>query len=112
MSAATLILASLVARLTCAAEQTWTGKISDSLCGVSHQATGGAAGLSDRECTIDCIKALRKYVLVEESKKVIPITNQDFAGLPLHADHMVTLTGELKGDSIIVSKIEVPAAPK
>jgi len=90
-----------------AAEQTWTGKLSDSLCGASHQAKrDAAAGFSDRECAIDCIKRLGKYVLVDASGKVVPIANQDFAGLPLHADHLMKVTGELKDDAIVLSKIE------
>jgi hypothetical protein len=34
------------------------------------------------------------------------------ADLRTHAGHMVTLTGELKGDTILVSKIEMPATSK
>ena len=67
-----------------------------------------------RDCgatAIECIKALAKYVLVEE-KNVMPIANQDFAGLPTHADHVVKLTRELKGDAMTLSKIERPAASK
>jgi uncharacterized protein YdeI (BOF family) len=109
---ATLVTACAGAAAALAAEQTWTGKISDSTCGGSHAAKAGAAGLSDRECAIECIKALSKYVLVDQSGKVIPIANQDFAGLPTHADHVVKLTGELKGDAVTVSKIEKPVESK
>jgi putative heme-binding domain-containing protein len=110
--AGTLMLAFGFATLTFAADETWTGRISDTRCGASHQAVGAVFGLTDRECAIDCIKALHKYVLVEDGRKVIPIVNQDFAGLPLHADHIVRLIGELKGNSILVSKIEMSAAPQ
>ena len=34
----------------------------------------------------------------------------DYAGLKDHAGHKVALTGDLKGDSITVSKFEMPAA--
>ena len=40
------------------------------------------------------------------------IANQDFAGLKDHGGHKVTLSGEMKGDSVTVSKIEMPAAKK
>jgi hypothetical protein len=40
--------------------------------------------------------------------KVYKIANQDLAALKVHAGHEVNLTGEMKGDSITVSKIEMP----
>lgn len=90
-----------------AAEQTWTGKISDNLCNQSHDNLAGGAGLTSRECTIECVKAGGKYVLVDDKKNVLAITNQDFAGLPQHADHTVKLTGELKDKAITVTKVEM-----
>ena len=86
------------------AQQVWTGRISDSMCGASHQAKAGAT--SERECIFDCLKALAKYVLVDQDNKVIPIANQDLAGLPLYAGRLVRLTAELKGDALVASKIE------
>ena len=47
-----------------------------------------------------------KYVFVK-SGKVYGITNQDFAGLDEHAGHTVKLTGDMSGDNITVSKIEM-----
>jgi hypothetical protein len=90
-----------------AAQQTWTGKISDSNCGASHQAAieHGGKKMTDAECTKACVKGGAKYVFVHEGK-VIPITNQDFSGLEEHAGHTVHLTGEMTDDSITVSKIE------
>jgi hypothetical protein len=41
--------------------------------------------------------------------KTYKIDNQDFAGLKTHAGHNVALTGEMKGDTITVSKIEMPS---
>jgi hypothetical protein len=89
------------------AEQTWTGRISDSLCGSSHETMASAAGISNRECTLECIKAGGKYVFVDSQSKVMAIANQDFAGLPEHADHAVRVTGETKRDGIVVTKIEM-----
>jgi hypothetical protein len=37
------------------------------------------------------------------------IDNQDFAALQEHAGHTFKLSGEMKGDSITVSKIVMPA---
>jgi hypothetical protein len=101
----TLMLASGV--LTFAAEQTWTGKISDSKCGVSHKAgEHGASKMSDHDCVVACVKGGAKYAFVRGGK-VYNIGNQDFAGLEEHAGHMVRLTGDMSGDTITVSKIEM-----
>jgi hypothetical protein len=86
------------------APQIFTGRISDSICGASHQAKAGS--MSDRTCLYECLKGLAKFVLVDANNNVIPIANQDLAGLPLYAGRPVRLTGELKGDSIVASKIE------
>ncbi len=69
-----------------AADQTWTGKISDSMCGGSHAkmiaAHGGAGKMTDRDCTLACTKAGGKYVFVMGgSGKVYNIANQDLADL-------------------------------
>jgi hypothetical protein len=39
---------------------------------------------------------------------VIQIANQDNKDLATHAGHTVKMTGELKGNAIVVSKIEMP----
>jgi hypothetical protein len=93
-----------------AADQTWTGKISDSNCGASHKkaAEHGTSKMSDRDCTLACVKGGGKYVFVSKGK-VYSIDNQDFAALQEHAGHTVKLTGEKKGDAITVSKIVMPA---
>ena len=93
-----------------AAEQTWNGQISDSLCGAKHESESigeGNGKISDQECTVACVKGGSKYVLVS-SGKVYQIANQTYADLAKHAGHTVKLTGEIKGDSITVSKIEMP----
>jgi hypothetical protein len=97
-------------RTASAAEQTWNGSISDSMCGASHAAmsTGGAK-VSDRDCTIACVSyqtaEAPKFVFVSEGK-IYPISNQRFGGLARYAGQPITLTGELGGGSITVSKIE------
>ena len=97
-----------------AADMTWTGKISDSMCGGSHAkmiaAHGGASKMTDRDCTLACTKAGGKYVFVMGgSGKVYDIANQDDKDLQTHAGHTVRLTGDMKGDTITVSKIVMPA---
>ncbi len=91
-----------------AAEQTWTGKISDSACGAKHEEAAENQGvMADRECTEACVRGGSKYVLVVDGK-VLQIANQDNKDLATHAGHAVKMTGELHGTSITVSKIEMP----
>ena len=90
-----------------AAEQTWTGQISDSACGAKHEeAAEGQGKMPDRECTVACVRGGSKYVLVSDGK-VFQIANQDNKDLAAHAGHTVKMTGEIKGSSITVSKIEM-----
>lgn len=87
-----------------AAEQTWNGTISDERCGGDH---GGE--VDERECTLRCVQTGDKFVLVTDyGKKVWKIANQNFADLSAHAGHTVKVTGELKNDAIVVSKIAMP----
>jgi hypothetical protein len=101
-----LAVSFFAATLALAAEQTWTGKISDSSCGHSHKSAIEHAGkkLSNHDCTVACVKNGGKYVLVVGSK-TYEIANQDFNGLEEHAGHEVRLTGDTNGDSITVTKI-------
>jgi hypothetical protein len=104
------VVASLVfgAVTLAAAEQTWTGSISDSACGKKHEeAAEGQGKMPDRECTEACVRGGSLYVLVVDGK-VYQIANQNHPDLKVHAGHTVKLTGEVKGDSITVSKIAMP----
>jgi hypothetical protein len=94
-----------------AAEQTWHGKISDSMCGASHKSAIEHSGkkLTDRECVQACIKEGAKYVFVSGGK-VYNISNQDDPALAEHAGHAVTLKGEMTGDTIKVSSISMGKA--
>ena len=90
------------------AEDSWTGKISDSMCGVQHKASAEHAGrsVSDADCTAACVKNGAQYVFVSRGK-VYKIVNQDFAGLKQQAGRAARVTGELTGDTIKISKIAV-----
>jgi len=91
-------------------QQTWSGTLSDSMCGASHKLRAAAGNLSDRECIFECIKALAKYVLVDDKDQVIPIANQDLGGFPLYAGRPVKITGDLKDGAIVATRIEaIPA---
>src|SRR5215218_8860283 len=97
-----IVAAAMLAGGAAAAEQTWTGKISDSMCGAKHDSAAEHAGkkMSDRECALACVKGHNaKYVFVSDGK-VYNIANQDVAGLQQHAGHTVKLTGDVSGDTI------------
>src|SRR5262245_31102860 len=87
-----------------AATGTWTGTISDSGCGASHAKMKAQHPGTDEECTVACVKAGGKYVFVTGGK-VYTIANQDEKDLALNAGKMVTLTGNMEGTSITVSKV-------
>ena len=90
-----------------AAEQTWTGQISDSMCGADHSMMAhGGKKVSARDCTLECVKGGGKYVFVSKGK-VYEIENQDRKDLAEHAGHPIKLTGEMSADgkSVKVDKI-------
>jgi hypothetical protein len=83
------------------------------MCGASHakMMAEHKDAKTDRDCTLACVKGGGKYVFVS-SGKVYNIENQDLALLQDHAGHTVRLTGEMKGDTITVSKIVMPGKKK
>src|SRR3981081_3395789 len=105
LSIATVVVFITAASAPSAAEQTWTGQISDSACGAKHEeAAEGQGKMPDRDCTVAGGRGGSKYVLVSNGK-VFQIANQDNKDLATHAGHAVKMTGELKDNSITVSKI-------
>ena len=102
-------LAIVVCAVTFAADQTWNGQISDSMCGLSHaKMIAGHAGMTDRDCALACVKGGGKYVFVSDGK-VYKIANQESPLLQMHAGHTVMLTGDMKGDTVTVSEITMPS---
>ncbi len=91
-------------------DQTWTGQISDSMCGRSHKSMTehGDKKMTDHDCTIACVKGGGKYVFVAGGK-IYNIENQSFAGLGDHDAHQVKITGAMKGEAITVSRIDMVA---
>jgi hypothetical protein len=91
-----------------AAQQTWTGQISDAMCKSDHgMMQKGAMKMSDKECAMACAKSGQKYVLVSGGK-VFQIENQTVAGLAANAGGTVKVTGEASADggSIKIAKLE------
>ena len=92
-----------------AAQQTWTGKITDSMCNADHNAmASGGKTVDAHDCTLVCTKGGAKFAFISEGK-VFSIANQNLPDLTKHAGHTVSLTGDLdsKGNTITVSKLQM-----
>ncbi|HJT70275.1 MAG TPA: hypothetical protein VJ731_08760 [Terriglobales bacterium] len=91
-----------------AAQQTWTGQISDEMCGADHSGMNQGGKVSAHDCTIACVKGGSKFVFVSGGK-VYAIQNQNLPDLTKHAGHTVNLTGDLGSDgkTITASKVEM-----
>ena len=103
-----LFVAAVFVSVGVAQAETWRGVIGDSMCGVKHSEEKGS---DHSKCVTKCISGGSSYVFVAKDK-VLKISNQDFADLKAHAGHVVMLSGEMKGDAITVSKVEMPKAEK
>jgi hypothetical protein len=79
-------------------KQTFTGAISDSMCGAQHMMDGSA-----KDCTLKCVDNGSKFVLVAPDGKIYQLSDQKsprpFAG------ENVKVTGTLSGDMITVASI-------
>src|SRR5579871_3526763 len=100
-------LLATLAPLAGAATQTMTGVISDSMCGESHakmMAMHKDAKMTDKDCTLACVKAGGKFVFVSDGKLYM-ISNQTMDALKKYAGENVKLSGDVNGNDITVSKI-------
>ena len=97
----------------CAEQRTVTGTISDSLCGMSHKAMMEKQGskISDRDCVIACVNYQTadspKLVVAANDGTIYVITNQKFPGLMRRAGEKLTITGDVTGKDITVTKVDV-----
>lgn len=82
-----------------AAPQTFTGTVSDTMCGAKHM----LPGKTDAECTRECVKANGKYALVVDKHVYTLTAAQD--DLSRLAGKRVRITGEATGDTIKIQSI-------
>ena len=102
-----LTITGLAAGFAAAATTSMEGTISDSMCGASHakmMEMHKDAKMTDRDCTLACVKGGGKFVFVSGGK-VYNLANQNLAALPQRAGETVNLTGNVEGDTITVTKI-------
>ena len=103
---AALILATLVLAATCAISalaakaETFTGEVSDSMCGAKH-------GMADKAaCTRACVKKGSSYALVVGDKVYTLQADEANKGkLDKLAGEQAKVTGTSSGDTIQVSKV-------
>jgi hypothetical protein len=86
-----------------AATKTFTGKVSDSMCGAKHAMPG-----NDAECTRACVGKGSKYALVV-GDKVYTLETSDKAALATldkQAGEKATVTGTEKDNTITVNSVK------
>jgi hypothetical protein len=108
VAAASIFAMTVASGPLAAAPASWTGQISDAMCHGVHQ-------IDPKTCVDKCIKGGEKYVLVVQDKdasKVYAISNQKFADLAKFAGQTAVVTGDMKDDSITVTKIAAPKPAK
>ena len=77
----------------------FSGFIEDTACSTK-------AGMkNDAECAQKCIKGGSPAVLVTPDGKIYKIADQD--KIMAHAGHNVTITGDLKGDTISITSVKM-----
>jgi hypothetical protein len=98
--AAILLLLTAVLALAADKPQSFTGKVSDAMCGAHHM----MAGASDADCTRACVKQGSKYALVV-GDTVYTLEGGDAAMLDKLAGQNATVTGSLKDRTITVASV-------
>jgi hypothetical protein len=100
---ALILTAGLIVPAAFAKGKTFTGTVSDSMCGAKHAMPGDAAG-----CTRACVSKGSKYALVVDDKVYILDTTDKAAldTLDKQAGAKATVTGTEKDNTITVSSVK------
>jgi len=99
-AAAVVVLFAAVLAVAADKPQTFTGKVSDVMCGAHHM----MAGASDADCTRACVKQGSKYALVV-GDNVYTLDGGDAAELDKLAGQNATVRGTLKDNTITVASV-------
>jgi hypothetical protein len=95
-----LLLCAATACLAAPAPKSFTGVITDEMCGNDHKMMNVTP---EAKCVTDCVKAGSKYVLLSETK-IYKLSDQtEPAKFP---GQKVKVTGTLTGDTITVKSVE------
>lgn len=98
-----LLLLSLGLLAADAKDQSFTGTVSDTMCGARHTMM---PGLSDAQCVRACAKAGSEYALVVGSKVYTLKGNK--ADIDKFAGEKATVTGKLTGNVIQATSVAAP----
>ena len=96
----TLAVLLLISTMTLSAPPTFTGVISDDMCGKKHTMMPGKP---DSDCVRACVKGGSKYALISGDK--VLVLKGDSKQLDQLAGKKVKLTGDVSGATINVSAI-------
>jgi hypothetical protein len=94
------VLAALAASFAFAAPQTFTGVVTDNMCGKKHTMMPGKP---DSECIRACVKAGSKYALLVGDK--VYVLNGDAKQIDRFAGKQVKVAGNVSGTSIALVSI-------
>ena len=95
-----LLLTATTALLADPKPQTYTGQVSDSMCGAKHMSNNPV------ECTRACAKRGSKYALVVGDKVyTLQADDKDLVTLDKLAGERAKVTGTLDGDTLKVSSV-------
>lgn len=94
-----VILASLAAGFGAGNDKTFTGTVSDNMCGKQHMMKGKSAA----QCTRECVKSGSDYALVVGDKVYTLKGNK--AEIDKYAGEKATIKGDEKDGTIAVSSI-------
>jgi hypothetical protein len=99
----TILLALVCTWMLAAAEQTFTGVITDTMCGKSHTMM---AGQPDEKCVAACVKGSSQYALYD-GQTVLKLSDQKTpAGF---AAKRVKVTGTLNGKTQTIKVVSMEA---
>src|SRR2546425_3009807 len=97
--AAALTFALAGAVIAFSQQQSFTGVVTDSMCGATHM----AKDKTPAECTKMCVKDGMKYALAAD-KKLYTLEGHE-AALATLAGQKVTVTGTVNGDTLTVTSV-------
>jgi hypothetical protein len=109
MRSVILLAAAIATTIAAADQQTFTGVITDTMCGKSH---GMVAGQPDDKCVAMCVKGSSSQYALFDGKSVLKLSDQK---MPVkYAAQRVKVTGTLneKTQTIKVSSIEPEGGSK
>lgn len=82
---------------------TWSGTISDSMCGAKH----AGATEDDMKCAATCVKEHGAAPVFVVGDKVYKIADASKEKVMPHVGHKVTINGKLEGDTVTVKSIKM-----